>query len=267
MDFLPGFPVPKEIRVTADTQLVGEADIVVGVVPSEFLRQTYKRIAPSLHAGQILVSATKGVEDETYLRMSEVIDATLKEQGLSLPCGVMSGPSFASEVAAGMPTAITIAFDDIANAVRIQGEFSSGSLRLYSSDDVIGVELGGAIKNVIAIASGTVAGLGLGYNSAAALMTRGMAEITRLAVACGGRRETLSGLSGIGDLVLTCTGSLSRNRTVGLELGKGRKLPDILCGSWRQGGRGCANHGRGAGPGAAAWSGNADHGTDGSHPA
>jgi glycerol-3-phosphate dehydrogenase (NAD(P)+) len=228
VDFLPGFPVPKEIRVTADTQLVGEADIVVGVVPSEFVRQTYKRIAPSLHAGQILVSATKGVEDETYLRMSEVINDTLKEQGLSLPCGVMSGPSFASEVAAEMPTAITIAFDDIANAVRVQGEFSSASLRLYSSDDVIGVELGGAIKNVIAIASGTVAGLGLGYNSAAALMTRGMAEITRLAVACGGRRETLAGLSGIGDLVLTCTGSLSRNRTVGLELGKGRKLPDIL---------------------------------------
>jgi glycerol-3-phosphate dehydrogenase (NAD(P)+) len=228
VDFLPGFPVAKEIRVTADTQLVSEADIVVGVVPSEFLRQTYKRIAPSLHSGQILVSATKGIEDETFLRMSEVINATLKEQGLSLPCGVMSGPSFASEVAAGMPTAITIAFDDIANAVRVQGEFSSASLRLYSSDDVIGVELGGAIKNVVAIASGTVAGLGLGYNSAAALMTRGMAEITRLAVACGGRRETLAGLSGIGDLVLTCTGSLSRNRTVGFELGKGRKLPDIL---------------------------------------
>jgi len=163
VDFLPGFAVPAEIRVTADTQeAVGEAEIVVGVVPSEFLRQTYKRIAPSLHAGQILVSATKGVEDETFLRMSEVIDAALKEQGLSLPCGVMSGPSFASEVAAGMPTAITIAFDDIANAVRVQGEFSSGSLRLYSSDDVIGVELGGALKNVIAIASGTVAGLGLG---------------------------------------------------------------------------------------------------------
>lgn len=228
VDFLPGFPVPKEIRVTADTEAVGDAEIVVGVVPSEFLRQTYKRIAPSLHAGQLLVSATKGVEDETFLRMSEVVAATLKEQGLGLPCGVMSGPSFASEVAAAMPTAITIAFDDIANAVRVQSEFSSGSLRLYSSDDVIGVELGGAIKNVIAIASGTVAGLGLGYNSAAALMTRGMAEITRLAVACGGRRETLAGLSGIGDLVLTCTGSLSRNRTVGLELGKGRKLPDIL---------------------------------------
>lgn len=227
--FLPGFPLPKEIQITADTHdAISGADIVVGVVPSEFLRQTLRRIAPSLHSGQMLVSATKGVEDGTFLRMTEVINATLAEKGLTLPCGVLSGPSFASEVASGMPTAITVAFDDMANAVRVQKEFSSGSLRLYSNDDVIGVELGGAIKNVIAIASGTVAGLGLGYNSAAALMTRGMAEITRLAVACGGRRETLAGLSGIGDLVLTCTGSLSRNRTVGYELGKGRKLPEIL---------------------------------------
>lgn len=229
--FLPGFPLPPEVRITADpVKAVSEADIVVGVVPSEFLRQTYKRIAPSLHAGQLLVSATKGIEDITFLRMTEVIHRTLAVEGLRLPCGVLSGPSFASEVAAGFPAAITIAFDDMANAVLVQREFSGPTLRLYSSDDVIGVELGGAIKNVIAIASGTVAGLGLGYNSAAALITRGMAEITRLAVACGGRRETLAGLSGIGDLVLTCTGSLSRNRTVGFELGKGRQLPEILAG-------------------------------------
>ena len=228
VDFLPGFPVPKEIRVTADTQLAGRGGHRGGRGAVGISAADVQADCSLAACGADLVSATKGVEDETFLRMSEVIDATLKEQGLSLPCGVMSGPSFASEVAAGMPTAITIAFDDIANAVRVQGEFSSGSLRLYSSDDVIGVELGGAIKNVIAIASGTVAGLGLGYNSAAALMTRGMAEITRLAVACGGRRDTLAGLSGIGDLVLTCTGSLSRNRTVGFELGKGRKLPEIL---------------------------------------
>ncbi len=230
-EFLPGFPLPPDVSVTADTHAaIAAADIIIGVVPSEFLRQTYTRIAPSLHDGQLLVSATKGVEDSTFLRMTEVIDSTLAAQGLSLPSGVLSGPSFASEVAAGFPTAIVVAFDDISHAVRVQREFSSTTLRLYSSDDVIGVELGGAIKNVIAIASGTVAGLGLGYNSAAALMTRGMAEITRLAVACGGRRETLAGLSGIGDLVLTCTGSLSRNRTVGFELGKGRLLPDILAG-------------------------------------
>ncbi|HVJ08125.1 MAG TPA: NAD(P)H-dependent glycerol-3-phosphate dehydrogenase [Acidisarcina sp.] len=229
VDFLPGFPLPEEIRITADTrEAVSEAEIVVSVVPSEFLRQTYRRIAPSLHAGQLLVSATKGVEDVTFLRMTEVIRATLAEQGLKLACGVLSGPTFAAEVAAGFPTAITIAFDNMAHAIRIQNEFSSPTLRLYTNDDVIGVELGGAIKNVIAIACGTVAGLGLGYNSAAALITRGMAEITRLAVACGARRETLAGLSGIGDLVLTCTGSLSRNRTVGFELGKGHKLPEIL---------------------------------------
>ncbi len=154
----------------------------------------------------------------------------MANHGLDLPCGVLSGPSFAQEVAAGSPTAITIALADNELAARIQREFSNPSLRLYTNDDVIGVELGGALKNVIAIASGVVAGLGLGHNSAAALITRGIAEITRLAVACGGRRETLAGLSGLGDLVLTCTGSLSRNRLVGMELGKGRALADILDG-------------------------------------
>jgi glycerol-3-phosphate dehydrogenase (NAD(P)+) len=186
-----------------------------------------------MHSDQIVLSATKGVEDRTFLRMTEVIAACLApaspgKPGLKLPIGAFSGPSFASEVAQGQPTAITVAFSDTAIASRIQTEFSSESLRLYTSTDVIGVELGGALKNVIAIAAGVAAGMGLGYNSAAALMTRGIAEITRLAVACGGRRETLAGLSGVGDLVLTCTGSLSRNRTVGAELGRGRKLPEIL---------------------------------------
>jgi glycerol-3-phosphate dehydrogenase (NAD(P)+) len=147
-----------------------------------------------------------------------------------IPIGAISGPSFALEVAQGQPTALTAAFDDPEIAARIQTEFSSETLRLYTSSDLIGVELGGALKNVIAIAAGVAAGVGLGYNSAAALITRGIAEITRLAVACGGRRETLAGLSGVGDLVLTCTGSLSRNRTVGQELGRGRMLPDILAG-------------------------------------
>ena len=141
---------------------------------------------------------------------------------------MLSGPSFAQEVAAGSPTALTIASTDNSLAARIQREFSGATLRLYTNDDVVGVELGGALKNVIAIASGVVTGLGLGHNTAAALITRGIAEITRLAIACGGRRETLAGLSGIGDLVLTCTGSLSRNRLVGIELGKGRELNDIL---------------------------------------
>jgi len=188
------------------------------------------RLLPHMHVGQALVSAAKGLEDHSFLRMTEVIEDCLDTAGLAPEVGALSGPSFAQEVAAGMPTAVTIAFADSTVAGRIQREFSSGSLRLYTNDDVIGVEMGGALKNVIAIASGVLAGLGLGQNSAAGLITRGIAEITRLAVAAGGRRETLGGLSGVGDLVLTCTGSLSRNRMVGFELGRGRKLEDILAG-------------------------------------
>ena len=228
--FLPGFPLPEKISVTGDEAAVGEAEIVVSVIPSEFLRATFTRLRPYLHTGQIIVSATKGVEEHSLLRMTEVIASCLKETGLRLPIGAFSGPSFALEVAEGQPTAITVAFEDAAVAARIQAELASETLRLYTSTDVIGVEMGGALKNVIAIAAGVADGVGLGYNSAAALMTRGIAEITRLAVACGGRRETLAGLSGVGDLVLTCTGSLSRNRTVGQELGRGRKLPEILAG-------------------------------------
>jgi glycerol-3-phosphate dehydrogenase (NAD(P)+) len=227
--FLPGFPFPESLRVTADdTAAVAEAEILICVVPSEFLRPTFARLAPHLRPGQIVVSATKGLEDHSFLRMTEVTQSCVSEVGLTLPVGALSGPSFAQEVAAGMPTALTIAFSDPAVGAHIQREFSSPTLRLYTNDDVIGVEMGGALKNVIAIAAGVLAGMGLGLNSAAGLITRGIAETTRLAVAAGGQRETLSGLSGIGDLVLTCTGSLSRNRTVGFELGKGRKLPEIL---------------------------------------
>jgi glycerol-3-phosphate dehydrogenase (NAD(P)+) len=226
--FLPGFPIPAEIAITGSEAAVADADIVLSVVPSEFLRPTLARLGPHLHAGQIIVSATKGVEDRTFLRMTEVIAASLAEKGLTLHVGALSGPSFAVEVAQAQPTAVTVAFADAQIATRIQNEFSSETLRLYTSTDVIGVELGGALKNVIAIAAGIAAGVGLGHNSAAALMTRGIAEITRLAIACGGRRETLAGLSGAGDLVLTCTGSLSRNRTVGEALGHGRNLPEIL---------------------------------------
>ena len=266
--FLPGFPLPADIAITASDSAVADAEIVVSVIPSEFLRPTFARLRPHMHAGQIVVSATKGVEDRTFLRMTQVIAASLGESqtriqpprqhprhpprsfcrnrrarsqflrhrarapaflsGEPFSIGAFSGPSFAIEVAQGQPTAVTVAFDDPAIAARVQQEFSSETLRLYTTTDVIGVELGGALKNVIAIAAGVAAGVGLGYNSAAALMTRGIAEITRLAVACGGRRETLAGLSGAGDLVLTCTGSLSRNRTVGQALGQGRKLPEIL---------------------------------------
>jgi glycerol-3-phosphate dehydrogenase (NAD(P)+) len=226
--FLPGFPLPADLAVTADMAPIAAAEILVSVIPSEFLRSTLQRVRSHLHNGQFVVSATKGLEKETHLRMTKVISETLEPAGLLLSIGAFSGPSFAIEVAQGQPTAVTVAFSDPQIAVLIQQEFSSDTLRLYTSTDVIGVELGGALKNVIAIAAGVAAGVGLGHNSTAALITRGIAEITRLAVACGGHRETLAGLSGVGDLVLTCTGSLSRNRTVGQALGQGRKLPEIL---------------------------------------
>ncbi|WP_158750676.1 NAD(P)H-dependent glycerol-3-phosphate dehydrogenase [Acidobacterium sp. S8] len=227
--FLPGIPVPRSVRATSNIeQALGDAEIVVSVMPSHHVRASYEQFAPFLRSGQMVVSATKGLEDETLLRVSEVIAEVIGRFDLNLPIGVLSGPSFAQEVAAGFPAAVTIASKDADLAACIQREFGSQSLRLYTNEDVVGVELGGALKNVIAIAAGIVSGLGLGHNSAAALITRGIVETTRLAVACGGHSETLAGLSGIGDLVLTCTGSLSRNRTVGIELGKGRKLAEVL---------------------------------------
>ncbi|MGC2619675.1 MAG: NAD(P)H-dependent glycerol-3-phosphate dehydrogenase [Acidobacteriaceae bacterium] len=229
--FLPGFQLPASIVITENAaEALAGAEIVVSVTPSQFARASFKGFLPHLRPEQLLVSATKGIEDESYLRMTQVIGEVLATRDLRLACGVLSGPSFAQEVAAGAPTAITIASSSADLASRVQREFSSNSLRLYTNDDVIGVELGGSIKNVIAIAAGIVSGLGLGFNSNAALITRGIAEMTRLAVACGGRRETLAGLSGMGDLVLTCTGSLSRNRSVGMELGRGRGLEEILAG-------------------------------------
>jgi glycerol-3-phosphate dehydrogenase (NAD(P)+) len=226
--FLPGFPLPADLKVTSDLAPISEAEIVVSVIPSEFLRSTLKRLDTQFHNGQFVVSATKGVEKGTHSRMTQVISSVLEPAGVLVSIGAFSGPSFAIEVAQGQPTAVTVAFSDFQVAHFIQQEFSSETLRLYTSSDVIGVELGGALKNVIAIAAGIAVGCGLGHNSTAALITRGIAEITRLAVACGGNPQTLAGLSGVGDLVLTCTGSLSRNRTVGQALGQGRKLPEIL---------------------------------------
>jgi glycerol-3-phosphate dehydrogenase (NAD(P)+) len=226
--FLPGIPLPADLAVTADSAAITAADILVSVIPSEFLRPTLLRIRTHLRAGQFVLSATKGLEDRSLCRMTQVLSQTLEAAGLLLSIGALSGPSFALEVAQGQPTAVTVAFSDPQIAALIQQEFSSETLRLYTSSDVIGVELGGALKNVIAIAAGVSAGMGLGHNSTAALITRGIAEMTRLAVACGARRETLAGLSGVGDLVLTCTGSLSRNRSVGQALGQGRQLPEIL---------------------------------------
>ena len=229
--YLPGFPIPPQVDHVTDLAVaVVGAEIVISAVPSQHVRTIYCSMASFLRPGQIIVSATKGIEDQSFLRMTQVIEHVLAERDLngSLPCGALSGPSFAQEVASGAPTAVTLAFADSRVAARMQEELSAPALRLYTNDDVIGVELGGALKNVIAIAAGIAAGLGLGHNSAAAIITRGVAEITRLAVACGGRRETLAGLSGLGDLVLTCTGPLSRNRSVGIELGRGHKLSEIL---------------------------------------
>jgi glycerol-3-phosphate dehydrogenase (NAD(P)+) len=226
LPYLPGYTVPFDVRVTADAvTAVFEAEMVLLVTPSEHLRSALTQVAPALDCSQVIISATKGLEEPSLLRMSQVIASITKSA-----CCVLSGPSFAAEVAAGIPTAIVAASATPGIAQRVQKEFGSPALRLYTNDDVAGVELGGALKNVIALAAGVVNGLELGHNAAAALVTRGIAEITRLALACGGRPQTLSGLSGLGDLVLTCTGSLSRNRTVGTELGRGRPLADVLAG-------------------------------------
>jgi glycerol-3-phosphate dehydrogenase (NAD(P)+) len=222
--YLPGFTLPVDVEITADLpRAIFEADILVCVTPSQHLRGVITHIAPLLTRNQIILSASKGIEEHSFLRMSQVVASVTDN-----PFAVLSGPSFAQEVAAGLPTAVVAASRFPPVAQTIQRDFTSASLRIYTNDDVAGVELGGALKNVIALAAGVASGLNLGYNSAAALITRGIAEMTRLAIACGGRRQTLAGLSGVGDLILTCTGSLSRNRTVGVELGRGRQLPDII---------------------------------------
>lgn len=225
--YLPGFALPDEMRITAELpEAIAGADTILCATPSQALRSVMEAIGPSLTPEQFLLSASKGIEERTFRRMSEI----MAEHAPQSSFGTLGGPSFAQEVAAAMPTAITIATKEAALGKRLQDDFSSSSLRVYRNTDVVGTELGGALKNVIALAAGVVTGLGLGANSAAALITRGMAEITRLSMACGARRETLAGLGGMGDLVLTCTGGLSRNRAVGIELGKGRHLPEILAG-------------------------------------
>ncbi len=224
LPYLPGFTLPADVDVTSDLpRSIFEADILLCVTPSQHLREVITHIAPMLTRNQIIVSASKGLEETSFLRMSQVVASVTDN-----PFAVLSGPSFAQEVAAGMPTAVVVASQHPLVAQAIQRDLTSSNLRVYTNDDVPGVELGGALKNVIALAAGVANGLNLGHNSSAALITRGIAEITRLAVACGGRRQTLAGLSGVGDLVLTCTGSLSRNRSVGIELGRGRQLPEII---------------------------------------
>ena len=230
--FLPGRHIPDSVTATNDlAAALRGAQIVVSVMPSQHCRALFERMRPLIAPQALIVSATKGLEEGSLQRMSEVITDVLKRQDGTTPAvGALSGPSFAQEVARGDPTAITIASQDAELLRTVQQEFSDSSFRVYTNNDVVGVELGGALKNTIAIAAGICDGLGLGHNSVAALITRGLAEMTRLVVACGGRTETMAGLAGLGDLVLTCTGGLSRNRSVGVELGRGHKLPEIIAG-------------------------------------
>jgi glycerol-3-phosphate dehydrogenase (NAD(P)+) len=226
--YLPGVTLPANVAVTASLDAAaGEADFVVSAIPSHGCRLVMRAARPHLAPRAIVVSAAKGLELDTFLRMSEVI---AQELGHDRPVVVLSGPTFAVEVAQQLPTAVLVASSDARAAEAVQSEFRGPYFRLYASPDVVGVELGGALKNVIAIAAGVVEGLGLGHNALAALITRGLAEIGRLACAAGAQRETTSGLSGLGDLVLTCTGTLSRNRHVGLELARGRPLAEVLAG-------------------------------------
>ncbi len=226
--YLQGIELPANVVATGDiASALAGATIVVAAVPSHGCRAVVRAAAPHLGTGVPLVSATKGLEVDTLMRMSEVI---AQELGAMHPVVVLSGPSFAIEVARQLPTAVLAASSDARAMDLVQREFRGPTFRLYGSNDVVGVEVAGAMKNVIAIAAGVVEGLGLGHNALAALVTRGLAEVTRLACAAGGRRETAAGLSGLGDLVLTCTGSLSRNRFVGIELARGRQLPDVIAG-------------------------------------
>ncbi len=225
--YLPGVELPVGMRPTASLRdAVAEAETLVVAVPSEYCRATFAELASAAPRSAVLVSATKGLETDTLRRMSEVAAAEAPGRALA----VLSGPSFAAEVARQLPTAVVVASADHALAERVQRAFSTRSFRVYSSEDVAGVELAGAVKNVIAIAAGIVDGLGYGHNTVAALITRGLAEISRLAVALGGRPDTLAGLAGLGALVLTCTGSLSRNRTVGQRLGRGQSLAEAAAG-------------------------------------
>jgi glycerol-3-phosphate dehydrogenase (NAD(P)+) len=226
--YLPDAEFPPTLNATGDLALaLAEAQFVIVAVPSHGVRSVLRAGAGHVQPHAVVLSATKGIEDPSLLRMSEVVREEWRQVE---EIAVLSGPSFATELARSLPTVVVVASANAGAVRHVQEEFRSGAMRLYASTDVTGVELGGALKNVIAIAAGAVEGLGLGHNALAALITRGLAEISRLAVAAGGERDTLAGLAGMGDLVLTCTGAFSRNRHVGVELARGRALPEILAG-------------------------------------
>jgi glycerol-3-phosphate dehydrogenase (NAD(P)+) len=226
--FLPGVQLPDSVTVwTSLPQTLAGARTVLGVMPSHYARQIYSEMLPDLKPEMNFVSATKGIERTSLLRISEVLNQTLNPK-FEPRVAVLSGPTFAREVACGEPAAVVVASKNPEVAREVQAAFSGPTFRLYTNDDPVGVEVGAALKNVIAIAAGVCTGLGLGSNTQAALITRGLAEISRLAVKMGGQPKTLAGLAGLGDLVLTCSGDLSRNRMVGKELAHGRKLDDIV---------------------------------------
>ncbi len=228
--YLAPHEIPAGVRATNDlAEALTSAEIVLLAAPSHVTRELLTRMLPSLQHAMLFVSATKGIETETGKRISEVVrDVTATRFDPRFVC--LSGPSFAQEVAAGQPTAVVAASASLEDSRIVQTALSFQNLRIYTNVDVVGTEIGGSVKNVMAVAAGMVAGLGLGTNSVAALVTRGLAEVARFALAQGARMETLMGLAGMGDLVLTCTGNLSRNRYVGQELGKGRALSDIISG-------------------------------------
>lgn len=226
--YLPGFQLPSQVRITTELgEALEGADVVLGVMPSHHVRSMFVEMLPYLRPNMLLVSASKGIEEGTLLRLSEVIQAVIGGQ-FKPQFAALSGPTFAREVARGEPAAVVIASKDLVVAKSVQAAFSGPTFRLYTNTDLVGVELGASLKNVIAIGAGVCHGLGLGNNTMAALITRGLAEMTRLATAMGAQGRTLSGLAGLGDLVLTCHGELSRNRTVGVKLARGHRLAEIV---------------------------------------
>lgn len=226
--YLPGFTLPASLKITSSLEsAVRDMPVILSVVPSHTVRAVTRQFAPFLAENAVIISASKGIEIETLMPLSDVFKDILAPQHHNNLC-FLSGPSFAKEVAQKMPTAVALAAYDPAVAKRVQKIFSSPYFRVYTNSDVIGVELAGSLKNVVAIAAGVLEGLGYGYNTMAALLTRGLAEMARLGMAMGGSLPTFSGLAGMGDLVLTCTGGLSRNRTLGTRLGKGEKLDEIM---------------------------------------
>jgi len=226
--FLPGFVFPPQVSFFNDMkEAVASSDIVFIAVPSKFCRSVYEELASNLSSNHMIISLTKGIEEKSLKRMSEVMEEVFSPFFVAR-IAVLSGPSFAKEVVEHHPTAVVLASKDQEMAKKVQHLISSQYFRTYTSEDIIGVELAGAVKNVIAIAAGITDALQFGSNAIAALITRGIAEVTRLGVKLGARMETFAGLAGIGDLVLTCTGKLSRNRYTGYELGKGKPLPEIV---------------------------------------